>query len=910
MSAILIDQAREALQLAESDPSRALTLASALTRQAREARDHAAASVAERAVGLAALHSQDLDTAMRHLRTAIALGRRAGSPQLAAQARMTLAFAASSRGWSRRALREIDTALLDLRGADHARGQAQRAAILQQLGRLDEALASLCAALPVLRSAGDQMWTWRVLSNRGVVHGWRLELADAAADLREAARLCDALGLDQSTAYVRQNLGWVHALGGDVPLALHYLDSAERGLRRLGSQLGAVLRDRSELLLSVYLVSEARDVAQAAVRELERERRHIILPEVRLLLARAALLDGDAPQALHQSRRAVREFVSQHRPEWTVLARLAVCAAQLSGADRARVGVRQLARIADALEATRWTVTATEARIMAAQLAFDRGSTSLARRLLRLAGKVRRHAPATLRARAWYATALLRLDTGDRRGALSAARTGLRIVDEYRAAFGATDLRARAAGHRTDLAELGLRVCLQGGRAPRVLEWAERGRASHLLFRPARPPDDPLLGAALAELRAAAAEVVELRRAERSPSKAMARVVALERRIRDHCRQQPGSAQQAEPVPLDALVARLGDAALIEFILLDQQLHAVSVAGGRVRLHRLGPVAPVRELVDRVPFALRRLGRGRSSAASRQAAVDLLRDAAARLDATLLAPLSRGLDGAPLVVVPTGPLQSLPWSILPTCAGRPVTVAPSAAAWYLAGAGPAVPTGSVAVVAGPDLPGAHSEAEAVAAIHGVAALTGAAPTTGATSSALRRADLAHLAAHGRLSAENPLFSSLALANGPLMVYDLERLDRVPPTVVLAACDSGRHVVCAGDELLGLAATFLAQGTQQLVASVIPVPDAETAPLMVALHQLLATGQPVAHALASAQRLLADESPATMAAAAGFVCIGAGLTRPPRQPAHALSIRVPRQATGEVPSAGLGTRCHE
>jgi hypothetical protein len=34
------------------------------------------------------------------------------------------------------------------------------------------------------------------------------------------------------------------------------------------------------------------------------------------------------------------------------------------------------------------------------------------------------------------------------------------------------------------------------------------------------------------------------------------------------------------------------------------------------------------------------------------------------------------------------------------------------------------------------------------------------------------------AAHGRLSAENPLFSEIALADGPLIAYDLEQLPRV------------------------------------------------------------------------------------------------------------------------------------
>jgi CHAT domain-containing protein len=131
--------------------------------------------------------------------------------------------------------------------------------------------------------------------------------------------------------------------------------------------------------------------------------------------------------------------------------------------------------------------------------------------------------------------------------------------------------------------------------------------------------------------------------------------------------------------------------------------------------------------------------------------------------------------------------------------------------------------------------------------------------------------------HGRLSADNPLFSSLQLADGPLMVYDLEQLPRVPPTVVLAACDSGRHVVYAGDELLGLAATFLAKGAQQLVASVMPVPDAATAPLMVALHERLAAGLAPANALAAAQQTVRRGGPAEMAAAAGFVCVGAGLS---------------------------------
>ena len=64
----------------------------------RAARDHAAWSIAND--GLAAYHNDDVDTAIRHLREAIARARRCGSTQLAAQARMTLAFVQTSRGRS------------------------------------------------------------------------------------------------------------------------------------------------------------------------------------------------------------------------------------------------------------------------------------------------------------------------------------------------------------------------------------------------------------------------------------------------------------------------------------------------------------------------------------------------------------------------------------------------------------------------------------------------------------------------------------------------------------------------------------------------------------------------------------------------------------------------------------------
>jgi tetratricopeptide (TPR) repeat protein len=869
----MLEHAREALRLAEADPEKSATLAQQVARRARQENDVAVRSAAERAWGLASLYLTEPDTALRHLRAAIRLGHLAQSPQLAGEARMTLAFVLNVRGRPRQALREIDMALADLDGVARARVLAQRGAILNQLGRLDEALPDYQAALPVLRRAADHVWVQRVLYNRAVLYGYRQEFTAAESDLHEAASLCIKHELDLSLGFVHQNLGWISGLRGDVPTALHYLDQAERCFRAHGAPVGELLTDRCQLLLSVRLITEARQAAEAAVQEFEHQRREIALPEARLLLAQAALLDGQTARALPQARTAAREFGSQRRDRWAVLARFTVLRARLASGHGHGVRVREVERIADDLMAAGWGSSSLDARLLAGQLALKRGWTARACAQFQQASRQRARAPALMRARAWHGEALLRWAGGDHRGATVAARTALRILDEQRAGLGATDLRAHASGLRVDVAEFGLRMAMDSGRPARVLQWAEHGRASHLMLRPVRPPSDPDLATALADLRVTASEIFKLRGAGSSTAPLQRRQVELERHIRDLYRHQAAgpAGPPAGPPSARALGEALGEAALVEFAELDGTLHAVVLAGGRIRVERLGPVTQAAELIGRARFALHRLARHEAAEASRAAACGLLADAANRLDALLLLPLADQTADRPLVVVPTGPLQSLPWSILPSCAGRPVTVTPSAALWHVQR--PVASGGHTMVAAGPGLPGAAGEAAAVAALHQVTALAGTAATIRAVTAALDGARLAHLAAHGHINPHNPLFTSLTFADGPLTVYDLEQLSRAPQLVILAACDVGRSVVRAGDELLGLSATFLALGTSHIIASVVPVPDSETAPLMTTFHRLLVAGQPPAAALAAAQLQLGGTHPAAVATAAGFVSIG-------------------------------------
>ena len=123
--------------------------------------------------------------------------------------------------------------------------------------------------------------------------------------------------------------------------------------------------------------------------------------------------------------------------------------------------------------------------------------------------------------------------------------------------------------------------------------------------------------------------------------------------------------------------------------------------------------------------------------------------------------------------------------------------------------------------------------------------------------------------------DNPLFSFLMLADGPLTVYDLSVLRRPPALLVLSGCDTGLADVHPGDELMGLVSALLNMGTATVVASTGPVDDGATRLLMRDLYAHLGAGHRPAAALAMAQAMAQALPPALRASTDSFVCFGAG-----------------------------------
>jgi tetratricopeptide (TPR) repeat protein len=870
-------QAAEAIRLVQARPQVARRLALTAFDVATSAGDMATASMAKRALGLVAKERNDMDAAEAQMREAVRLAEQAGSRTRTGEARMSLSLILAHRGRGAAALREADRAGDLLRGHDRARVQMQRALVLQHMGRFGDALEGYRRALGGFRRSGDGLWEARVRCNRGVLHAYRGEYRAAESDLLQAERICEELELELLLGMVRHNLGFVYALRGDVPLALRWYDRAEESHGIDGVHRAEALLDRAELLLSVRLVREARAAAEQAVEDFARGRMAARLAEARLTLSQAALLDGDYPTARAAAEQARRAFSRQGRPRWVALARYASLQATWCSGERAPSTLAAARRTAAALGATGWAVRSLDASVVAARIALDLGRVDVAERELRVASRARHHGPVELRSRAWHARELLCLARNDRRGGEAALRAGLDVLERYRAVLGATELRASTSGHGADLALDGLRLAVAAGQAGKVLEWAERWRARALAVRPARPPDDAALTGDLAKLRQVIREVERAVLSGGSPTALRREQAAAEEAVRRRARAAAGGGVRAEPIPSPAaLVAALSGRALVEIVELDGWCHTVVLSDRGLQLVAAGPVAPILDELGSLRFALRRLARPGRPSPSTDAAATAAAYAAKRLDQLILEPCAAAAGDRPLVVVPTGSLHAIPWALLPSCHDRPVTVAPSATLWLRsASATHGGPLRRATLVSGPGTDHAEAEVRSVSprAEH-VELLVGAEASVANVLRAIDGAGLAHIAAHGTFRADNPLFSCIHLADGPLTVYDLECLGHAPEVLVLSACESGLSDVQPGNELMGLASVLLALGTRTLVASTGPVPDAQTAAVMVAFHRRLADGRPPAESLAGALAEL-DPSEPSSAAAAGFVCFGAG-----------------------------------
>jgi tetratricopeptide (TPR) repeat protein len=857
------------------------------------------ASIAHQAIGIVLREFGDIEAAIRELRVARRLARqaarRSGSAEREVDVLATLGVALVFAGRTASGRQALNTAARRSTGQLHGRVLLRRGGALLVLGHHRAALADLNGAIGALRLADDPMWEARALTERAFSYLALGSVRRAAADLRRAEHLFRLVGQELESADATVHRGVLALRIGDLPAALTCFDQAAERFDQLGTPDPNLSIQRCAALLAAGLPQDALPEADEAIARVERTRgQPTKRAELLLTGARCALAAGRPAEALDRAAEAGRLFDRQHRRWWRAHAQLARVLAGFNAGPPTGALLRDARRCVQELAALS-SPESPLAHLYAGRIALGLGRTDLADRYLATAARSRRHGPALTRAVAWLAEALRAEAAGNPRRLTRACRLGLAVIDEHRGSLGSSELRAQSTAHGAELAALGQRQALRLGRPRLLLAWSERWRASALAVPPVRPPDDEELRADLAAMRDVTSRL-ERALADGLPTAALHREQSrLERAVRARAlrtgasRGSAGGSGMAE-FAVAELLQELGDDRLLELVEVDGDLHVLVCGGGRVRRFAAGRIDEAAREVEYARFELTRLAYGLSAAAP-ATVLDRLVSVGAALDRLLLGEAARHLQrDTEVIIVPPGRLHAVPWALLPSLRHRTVSIAPSATSWLRVRRATAMAGGSaggsadgpVVLVRGPELASQGAEVPRLAADYAESAkltvLGGGTATTAGVLDAIDGARLAHIAAHGTFRADSPLFSALRLDDGPLTVYDLERLRRAPHQIVLSSCDSGLVAPAGADELLGLASSLIPLGTAGIVASVVPVNDRAVVPLMTALHRELRGGAGLARALRDARRAAASDlvSADPVAAATGwsFICLGA------------------------------------
>ena len=813
-----------------------------------------------------------------------------------------------------------------------------------QRGRTDDAERIASQALAAARRARDPRLESMALDQVSFNRFLREGRPEAMEPLRQAIAL-DSSPRIRSAQYT--NLAYFHWLLGQYEDALVENEEAVKIARSAGSRVAEArcLKNLAQVYWSLGLPRRAlayADQALEAVRgapEGARTEGHVLTARGRIWLA----LQDDA-RALEDltAALAIRRRLGDGLGEALALIEVARIHADRGGRREARESVESALRLSRAAHDPRAQV---RELVLLGQINQAEGKWREADASWKQALEMSRGiADRAGESSAEFAMARAARERGQLEDALRLAEGGLTLVESLRAEIPLPDLRAAYGASADQDRELLTEILIALDRKSPGKGFAEQAFAAAERTR-ARALTEAIAEGSLA----AGPEIPEALRAGQAATSG--RIAFLQRRLAD-ARPQERPRLQSElaaaeedfdrtvleirrksprlgalryPRPLTPEQARAllaPDEALVSYALTGDGLFAFLLTRSGVGLWSLP--ADIRLLPSRVENFVELLSRSDPS-------TDPLGD---RLAADLIEPLLARLPAGTrrLVIVPDGPLLSLPFEAIPIRSGgrrRPliqdfaVSYAPSATVLaslsapeaapaaeredLIAFADPALPAAAsgsggeserlsrgFTAAALARIPGARREVEAIAK----SASSGSRIYEDAQASEARvkrerldRYRILHFATHGVLSLENPGRSAIVLAalpgdgeDGLLQAREISGLKLASDLVVLSGCETARGRALAGEGVQSLARAFFLAGSRSVVASLWRVRDEAAEELMTAFYRRLSEGQAKDDALRAAKLDLLQRprtsSPRDWAA---FVLIGEPSAKLPLSP---------------------------
>jgi tetratricopeptide (TPR) repeat protein len=327
--------------------------------------------------------------------------------------------------------------------------------------------------------------------------------------------------------------------------------------------------------------------------------------------------------------------------------------------------------------------------------------------------------------------------------------------------------------------------------------------------------------------------------------------------------------ERSHDIDVRMLQKKLGaDNSLIEFVEAAGRYSAFIVTDNRVEFVK--DIATEEEILSILEGLHFQFGALRFGAAAIAAFAPQLKSRTdlhlQKLYDALLRPVISELGDRNLILIPAGALNYVPFHALSdgekyVIESREVNYSPSAAVWMkLNSRKPHAPSNALLMAfADERIPLVDREVEQLAKrLPNTTKLKGKQSTFAAFQKYASKFDLIHLACHGQFRSDNPMFSSLHLADGSVTVRDVCAIRLEAELVTLSACETGLNKIFAGEEILGLARGFLSAGARCLILSLWTVNDRATSVLMADLYDNLQRGKTIAASLRIAQVKLIKE----------------------------------------------------
>jgi CHAT domain-containing protein/predicted metal-dependent hydrolase len=331
--------------------------------------------------------------------------------------------------------------------------------------------------------------------------------------------------------------------------------------------------------------------------------------------------------------------------------------------------------------------------------------------------------------------------------------------------------------------------------------------------------------------------------------------------------------QEKQKFDIKKLQRQLGNSrALVEYFGLDGKISAFVLTDNTLTVFRdLCDESEIPALLEQLHFQFGALRYGAKNLGNFMA--DLANKTNSylqKLYEKLLAPLKECLDGRNLVIVPYRELHYIPFHGLHNgveylIESRTVSYAPSAAVLQKCLLKKQAEPEDVLLMGFADekIPLVDQEIDTLAKIFKAYKnlggrhlrrkyLKGKRATFAAFRESAGQADILHLACHGEFRPDNPMFSSLRLADGWVTVRDVCAMRLKSGLVTLSACATGLNSVFGGDELLGLSRGFFSAGAASLLLTLWTVNDEAATELMGSFYRNLQRGMALAEALREAQ----------------------------------------------------------